>query len=159
MADVKKRILGVGSACGDDCAGWLIVRALRAQRKEAPASDWECCELDRPGLALLNWLEGAAEVIIVDAMLSGAPLGQWRELALADLGSLYQPSSTHALGVAQALQVANALSALPPRLRVFGVEVADCAIFETGPSPALLAAIPNAVRRLTEALNRGQAFP
>lgn len=151
MAEVK-RILGVGSTCGDDCAGWLIVRALRATWNGAQAGGWECCELDRPGLALFSSLEGAAEVVIVDAMTGGAPLGQVRELTVADLGVLHQSFSTHAFGVAQALQLADALGALPPSLRVFGVEVAVCTPLATQPSTALLAAVPNVVRRLTETL-------
>ena len=146
-----KKILGIGSALGDDCAGWLLVRALRDDVADAHLAAWQIYELDRPGLALLGWFEDADEVVIVDAMAGGAPPGALRELQLGDLTPLSRMSSSHGFGVAETLQLAGALDVLPPMLRVFGLEV-NCADQGAAPSPALLAAVPYAARCLVQAL-------
>jgi hydrogenase maturation protease len=91
-----------------------------------PARDagWSIAALDRPGLRLLALFEGAEAVVIVDGMISGARLGTVRELDLADLAPLGHHASSHGIGVAEALRLAETLGLLPPVLRVFGVEVA-----------------------------------
>lgn len=144
------KILGIGSALGDDCAGWLVVRALREDPVLAQAP-WQLCELDRPGLGLLGYFDGSPEVVIVDAMASGAPIGTLRELQLNELTPLLRPASTHGFGVAEALDLAKVMAALPPKLRVFGLEV-DHDRRDLAPSAALLAAVPGAARRLVQCL-------
>lgn len=145
-----RKILGIGSALGDDCAGWLVVRALREDPVLAQIP-WQICELDRPGLGLLGYFEGSAEVVIVDAMASGAPIGTLRELQLDELAPLPRPDSTHGFGVAEAVELAKVLVALPPKLRLFGLEI-DHDRWDLGPSATLLSAVPGAARRLVQCL-------
>jgi len=152
---LDKKILGIGSALGDDCAGWLLVRALRDNPASTQWAQWQFYELDRPGSSLLEYFEGSEEVVIVDAMTSGAPLGTLWELQLEELLPLSRAASTHGFGVADALELAKALAALPPVLRVFGLEV-DCKYRGPAPSAALLAAVPYAARRLAQCLLEGR---
>lgn len=69
--------------------------------------------------------------IIVDAVASGAPVGsvqrfechhgQWRAPAS------FSSTSSHGLGVAEAIELGRVLDRLPDRLLIFGVEAADFA--------------------------------
>ena len=64
------------------------------------------------------------EVILVDAVDSGAPPGTVHRIDAADPGVGAVPShgSTHALGVAEAIALGRALGQLPARLTLFGIE-------------------------------------
>jgi hydrogenase maturation protease len=79
---------------------------------------------------LVDAWDGQEEVAVVDAAASGAPPGT---IHLIDAGAGPLPaamlrSSTHAFGVADAIELARALGRLPPRLRVYAIEGADFAI-------------------------------
>src|SRR5262249_55901180 len=67
---------------------------------------------------------GAETVVIVDAMLSGATPGAIFQF---DAGAQPLPKisfrcSTHAFGVAEAIEMARALCNIPQRLIVYGIE-------------------------------------
>lgn len=87
--------------------------------------------------------------MIVDGMLSGAMPGEvavFDGLPAPDFG----PSSTHSLGVGQALELARVLGRLPRDLFLVGVEVGRTGM-GAGLTAAVQAAIPHAageVRRL-----------
>jgi hydrogenase maturation protease len=137
-------VVGVGNAWrGDDAAGLAVARRVRAL---APAV--EVCELDGDVSALVGLLDGREGVAVVDAARWGAPPGTVhairadREPLPAGLGS-----STHAFGVADAIELARALGRLPVRLDVYGVEGED---FATGAplSPAVAAGVEALAVRL-----------
>jgi len=73
---------------------------------------------------LLDRWEGAGEVIVVDAVSSGAPPGTIHRLdPLAEpIQTALSQGSTHALGLAEAIELARALGRLPHRLTVYGIE-------------------------------------
>lgn len=147
----RGRILGIGSPYGDDCAGWLLARALRDGASGLSPARWDIHELDRPGLALLGWFEGAHHVVLLDAMVGGGEPGQLRELGIDRLGTLVKTWSSHGIGVAEAVQLAAAVGKLPGALRVFGLEINPSPTGDTA-SAALLAVIPAAARRLVRLL-------
>lgn len=133
------RLLGIGSPLGADRAGWAVAEAVAEGLGEPGAC--EC--LDRPGAALVERLEEANDLILVDAMRAGLPAGEVRELAREEMLTGGPLLSSHGLGVAQALELARALGVVPEGLRVFGVEVADLAEWPahlTGPAAAALLA-------------------
>ena len=100
---------------------------------------------DRPGLNLLDELEGIDAAVLVDAMRSGAPPGSVRVLSPAQLAR--GPAlSSHALGVADALALASALGRRRPALRIVAVELE--AERRGGLSVAGRAAVPEACRRV-----------
>ena len=115
------RVIGVGNDLrGDDAAGPETVRRLRA--RAVPGLEALACAADPQ--ALLEAWAGAARVVVVDAMASGAPAG-----TVARFDAVAGPlpierfrGSTHGLGVAEAVELARALGRLPASLAVIGIE-------------------------------------
>jgi hydrogenase maturation protease len=115
------RIIGIGSPFGDDAAGLEAARRLAA----SPPPGCEIVAADRPGLGLIDFFTGAEAVILIDAVCSGAPPGTLHDLSLRRLvHRAPAPASSHAFGVAAALQLAEQLGGGPVRGRVLGVETA-----------------------------------
>lgn len=143
------RILGIGSPAGDDRAGWAAAEAVRASawyRSRAASVTVEC--LDRPGPALLAAMHGATQVVLIDAIRSGAAAGTVQRIdldriALPQIGCV----SSHGFGLAEALALGQALGMLPERLTLFGVEAEDANDGEDL-SAAVRAALPALVRRV-----------
>jgi len=90
----------------------------------------------------------AGDVIVIDAMVTGAPVGTvqtWEGESTLQCTS--HNSSTHGFGVAEAIELAHVLDRFPPRLRVYGVEGRR---FEAGAgmSPEVELAVEEVVRRI-----------
>ena len=113
------RIIGVGSPVTGDDLGWRAIEALRDAGLDRYA---ELLVLDRPGPALLEYLQPDGAVILIDAMEAGLPPGSLRELALEDLIGKAQAPSSHDLGVAETLALARALGSLPQCLYLLGLQ-------------------------------------
>lgn len=117
-------VVGVGSPFGADTLGWDVVDALRQRRIVKPGWAIELTMADRPGLHLLELLRGRDAAVLIDAMSSGARPGTVRLLERSELAQCHSYSS-HALGVAEVLKLGEKLQALPPVLRLIGVEMAS----------------------------------
>ncbi|HTW88134.1 MAG TPA: carbamoyltransferase HypF [Candidatus Binataceae bacterium] len=114
------RIIGIGSPFGDDAVGLMAARLLA----EAPPSNCEVLAADRPGAALVDLLEGAQAAILIDAVRSGRPPGTIHEFAFGELDrSTARFVSSHDLGVAAAIQLAQKLKRGPHVGRVIGIEI------------------------------------
>lgn len=107
-------------------------------------------------LDLLGHWNRADLVIVVDALRSGAPAGTIRVLELdVDLAGESSGSddtdpgvtSTHGIGLAGVVRLARAIGQGPSRLVVVGVE-GEVFGFGEGLSPAVAAAVPEAVTRV-----------
>ena len=113
-------VIGVGNELrGDDAAGLEVVRRLR---RDGGGAEVELHESG--GMSLLELWEGAAAAVLVDATRSGAPLGTIRRF---DVGATGLPAtvglaSSHAVSVAEAIELARVLGRLPGRVTVFGIE-------------------------------------
>lgn len=138
-------VIGVGHPdCGDDAAGPLVARRLRALGLRA-------IELPGEPTGLIDAWEHEQHVILVDAALTGAPPGSihtWDATA-APLDRESFRCSTHGLGVAEAVELARVLGRLPARLRICGIEGRR---FEPGQptSPEVVAAVEELVRRILQ---------
>ncbi len=137
-------VLGVGNESrGDDAAGLLVARRLRER------SDVTVREMRPDGIELLEAWRGAESAVIVDATRSGAPAGTITryDAAAGALPASACAVSTHAVGVAQAIELARALGRLPSRLVVIGIEGRR---FGQGDelSPEVAGAIDGAVERV-----------
>jgi hydrogenase maturation protease len=101
---------------GDDGAAVLVAQRLRELGIETQIHTGEALAL------ILAWAE-SEDVIVVDAMLTGAAAGttQLWEAPLPS-GFVNGSASTHGLGVAEAIHLAQALNRLPKRLRILGIE-------------------------------------
>ncbi len=136
-------VIGIGnSARGDDAVGLRVVEALGC-------SDLAVEHDGEPASLIALW-EGRQEVVLVDAISSGERPGTVVEV---DIGESELPAglchSTHALGPAEAAELARALGKLPPRIRLLGIEGADYS-FGAGLSPEVEAAVDQVVRRVKE---------
>lgn len=128
-------VIGVGNPWRrDDGAGPAVARAVGGVGTDDP-------------IALLDLWAGAAHAVIVDAAATGAPPGTVRRYAAA--AGAASPGSTHAFGVADAIDLARALGGLPERLDVYAVEGADFSL-GYGLTPAVARAVDELAYRLRE---------
>ncbi|WAZ19470.1 hydrogenase maturation protease [Streptomyces cinnabarinus] len=137
-------VIGVGNDFRrDDGVGWAVIARMR-ERPLTPDTVLATCDGD-PGRLIGLW-EGARLAVVVDAAHAhpGTP-GRVHRLAL-DSGVLPRPSATssHGLGLGEAVELARVLGLLPERLVVYAVEGADSE-FGTGLTPAVAAAVPELV--------------
>ena len=120
-------VIGVGSRDrGDDAAGLLAARFLR---RRLPASVPVAVGSPDPVSLVALW-DGARAVWLIDAVVSGAAPGTVHRVDAVHERLLARPPcrSTHALGLADAVELARALGRLRRRLVVVGVEAADFAL-------------------------------
>lgn len=129
-------ILGCGNVDrADDAAGILVARRLRELGIDAR-------EHVADMVALIDTWRGEDEVILIDAVINGATPGaitSW-DACRAALPPDRFPCSTHAVGVAEVVELARAINQLPPKLVVYGIEGSN---FEPGGalSPGVVAAV------------------
>jgi len=116
-------VIGVGNALRhDDAAGLEVARLVRARVDAAAIA---VLEHEGEPLGLIEHWSTAAATILVDATRSGAAAGSVTRIDAvvgplpAELGG---SPSTHAVGLAQAIELARELGRLPPRAIVYGVE-------------------------------------
>jgi hydrogenase maturation protease len=107
-------VIGIGNEWrSDDGAGLEVARRLGGR------------QLQSGPIGLVSAFDGAEEVTIVDAVSSGAPPGTVHEFEAGAEPlpvALFGSSSTHALGLAEAIEIARSLGRLPVRVRVIGIE-------------------------------------
>jgi len=110
-------IIGCGNRQrGDDAAGIMVAERLRTLGIEAEMCAGESSQL-------MDAWSGAADVIVIDSVVSGAPAGTlhvWNGQHPLTLGK--SASSTHSLGLGEAIELARALGCLPARLCIYGIE-------------------------------------
>jgi hydrogenase maturation protease len=133
------RVIGIGNPLrGDDAIGLLVARRVR----ELAGPEAEVIELEGEPSRLIDAWHGARLAVVADAVKSGAAVGSvLRFDASADpLPPSLSVTSTHALGLGDAIEIARSLDLLPPRLIVYAIEGAR---FEAGAelSPAVAAAV------------------
>jgi hydrogenase maturation protease len=141
-------IIGVGNEYrSDDGAGIAVARRLRALFP----TDVTTLEESGEGAALIQAGQGAAWVMLVDAVRSGAPAGTIHRLdaRAAPVPSGFFHYSTHAFSVAEAIELTRCLDQLPPHLVVYGIEGVSFAA-GIGLSPAVQQAVEAVVERAAE---------
>ncbi len=146
--DSEILVLGVGNANrGDDAAGLMAVRRL----KESGCDASMVLEHSGEGAALLEAWKNAHAVILIDAVFSGAHPGTIHRLdaSLQPLPAQIFRHSTHAFGVAEAIEVGRALHQLPGHVVVYGIEGRK---FE--PGAGLSHEVESAVRAVVQQVRR-----
>jgi hydrogenase maturation protease len=137
------RIIGYGNLQrGDDGLGIIAAEKLRAQGLDAVS-------LTGDGLELVEAWRGIDDAIVVDAVVTGAPAGTIHRLdGRQPLLTFGAPTSTHGMGLAQAIELARTLDLLPVRLWIWGIE-GKCFDAGTEISPE----VKSAVEKLTQEIN------
>lgn len=125
-------IIGVGNAArGDDAAGLIAARRLGGLEHEGDP------------VALLDMWREADVAVVIDAVSSGAEPGTVHRFDATSAplpARLRGSTSSHALGLAEAIELGRTLGRLPGRLLVYGIEGER---FEAGTelTPAVAAAV------------------
>jgi hydrogenase 3 maturation protease len=131
---------------GDDSFGLHVLEQLREQ----------CClpphvrtfDAGTAGLNALPLFEGCTKAVLVDAVKTGATIGQLHRMSLDNCAPSSDQQGLHGAGVE------HLLAALPaafgddpiPELVMIGAEVGQIAPFTTALSPSVAAAVNQAVR-------------
>ena len=139
---MRRLLIGIGNPDrGDDAAGLEVARRVRFT---------DSSQLVNGSFELMDLWADADEVIVVDAARSGAPAGTIHRI-MADREPLPEglfSTSTHSIGVAETVELARSLGRLPPRLLIYGIEVA-----EVGLGDGLSREVERAVDQLVEVID------
>lgn len=129
-------VVGIGqAAAGDDGVGLVVARALAARgvavRESADAS------------LLLSLVEDGRRVVVVDAVVGGGAPGAVMRLDTRALASGPAPLSSHGIGVAEAIELAQTLYGdhAVSCVEIVGVAIDRPTGREVGLSPAVAAAV------------------
>jgi hydrogenase maturation protease len=145
-------VIGVGhEQRGDDAAGLWVAR--RVAERAGPGL--RVVEHGGDGMDLLLAWEGTEGVVLVDAVVSGdRPVGDVHRFDATHErlpSGLFAGTSTHALGVGEAIEMARAIERLPGRMVVYGIEGA-CFATGSAPGPEVRAAVERAAERVLDEL-------
>ncbi len=146
-------ILGIGNPFRrDDGIGPIVAERIAA----LGLPDVEVRLESGEGAALMHCWSGYDDVIAIDAVRSGAQPGRVHVLEAHNLPVPidYFHYSSHAFGLAEAIEVGRALAELPPRLIVVGVEGRDFAS-GSGLSPEVEAVVPQVAETVLGLIRSG----
>jgi hydrogenase maturation protease len=153
---VRTLVVGVGNDDrGDDGLGPLAARLLGDRlaggRPDGPPPNLEVVDWTGDPLGLLDRWDGVDRLVLIDAVVSGAPPGTTRRFGPDAPFARTSEASTHGLGLAEALALGRALGRLPERIEVWGIEGVE---FAAGAplTPAVAEAVLALVARLGEEL-------
>ena len=147
-------VIGLGNPDrGDDAAGLHVARRVAT----LGLPDVVVEEAGGDSLALLDRWAGLGRVVLVDAAASLARPGRIHRLdpLAGPLPRDLALSSTHAFGLAEAVELSRRLGLLPRRMTIYAIEAA---CFDPGAalSPAVAAAVGPAAERIAAELAEGQ---
>lgn len=147
----RQLIIGIGNNHrGDDAAGLEVIRQL----KQRPPAGWNLIATDGEPAKLMDSWEAYDHVIAVDAVTTGAnasgTIYTW-DVTHDSLPSEFRYTSSHALGLSDAIELARALGRLPKRIEIIGIEANNFDFCETISDP-VQKAIENVVQHLTLSL-------
>jgi hydrogenase maturation protease len=150
---MKTLILGLGNPIvSDDSAGLKVATILK--ERLAGREDVEVSEDYWGGLRLMERLVGYDRAIVIDAICTGAPPGTLHRLTPDDIGT-QRSASAHDVNLATALEFGRQAGvSLPPnsRIMLIGIEAENVLDFSERCTPAVEAAIPNAVEMALDVL-------
>ena len=141
-------IIGVGNEFrGDDAVGICVARRFAALK----LPDMRVIEQTGEGADLIEAWQTTECVYLVDAVSSQGLIGSIYRFEAHEqpLPAHQFGISSHAFGVAEAIEIARSLGQLPSKLVVFGIEGSN---FEIGSSlsPAVTQAAENVIRQLLQ---------
>ncbi|MET8796310.1 hydrogenase maturation protease [Nocardia sp. NPDC004568] len=144
-------VIGIGNGCRrDDGVGPEVasrIAVLRIPGVRVAISDGECT-------GLLDLWSGSDLAVVVDAVVgtSSRP-GRVRRVDEQCLRGPTAVTSSHSLGVAEAVRLGRALGRLPDRLVIFAVDV-ERHDFGIGLSAPVAAAVPRLIAAICAELER-----
>jgi len=146
---MKTLVLGLGNPLvSDDSVGLRVAARLRPLLEHRP--EIEVSEDYWGGLRLMERMVGFDRVIVIDAILTGAPPGTLHCLTPASIAT-QRSASSHDVNLPTALALGRTAGlALPDddQILLLGIEAADVLTFGESCTPAVEAAIGPAVAQV-----------
>ena len=144
----KILVIGVGNQFrGDDAAGLMVARRLA--NLKLPGI--EVVEQSGEGADLIEAWQGAENVYLIDAVAGQGLVGSVYRFEAHEqaLPAQVFGVSSHAFGVAEAIEIARSLGQLPLKTVVYGIESRN---FDPGSglSPEVRQAVENVIRQLLQ---------
>lgn len=127
-------VIGVGVPDrGDDASGRVVAEVLS---ERTPPGVRVRSLRGETGELMEAWA-GAGGVVLIDAMRTGSEAGRVLRLDASDraLPADMASTSTHGMGLSEAIELSRALGTLPARVVVFGIEGASFALGESISGP------------------------
>jgi hydrogenase maturation protease len=151
---MKTLVIGLGNpiVC-DDSVGLRVARELRARL--ADRADVEVEEDCWGGLRLMERMAGYQRAIVIDAIQTGAPPGTLHRLTPGSIPT-QRSASAHDVNLPTALAFGRQAGLDLPAdedVLLVGIEAEDILTFADECTPAVRAAIPEAVRLVLDALS------
>jgi hydrogenase maturation protease len=146
-------VLGVGNEFRqDDGVGVAVAAAVR----DRGLPDVRVTLTDGEPTRMIDAWSGADVAVVVDAVkpVTAVP-GRVHRMAVADLPWHTAATSSHGLGIPEAVELARVLARLPGRLVFYTVEV-DATGFGVGLTPAVAAAVPVVADAVVRELTAGR---
>jgi hydrogenase maturation protease len=150
---MKTLIVGIGSSIlGDDGAGIEIAR--RCRELFSGNDNIEVLEIGTGGLSLLDIVQGYDRLILLDAIISGSPIGTIKVLSEAALAGTVHLGTGHEADLSTTLALGRKLAEkpLPEDVHIVAVEVRNITTFSESLSPEVEAAVPDAVAAVEKLL-------
>ena len=114
---MNKRIIGIGSPFGADQLGWQAIDLL----SNTSLIECELIKLDRPGSELIRYFDMDKALVLIDAVQADGIPGTPMPLKMSDLSGIHCQTSSHGIGVAEALQMAELLGLIPHTMLLIGI--------------------------------------
>jgi hydrogenase maturation protease len=155
---MKILIIGLGNPLvTDDSVGLKVVEQLKPLL--ADRADVEVSEDYWGGLRLMERMIGFDRAIVVDAIQTGAPPGTIHRLTPDGIAT-QRSASAHDVNLSTALEFGRQAGARLPenrRIQLVGIEALDTINFGENCTPAVQAAIPQAVEAVLNVLDDEEA--
>jgi hydrogenase maturation protease len=149
---VKTLVLGLGnSILTDDAVAFAVVEGVR---ERIDREDVTVSQASVGGLGLLELVVGYDRVIILDAIQTGlAEPGDIHRLAPEEFRGSLRAASSHDVSLTTALELGRRLRKdVPKEIVIIAVEAADVDTFGEELTPAVAAAVPQAVELVLQEL-------
>jgi hydrogenase maturation protease len=115
-------VIGVGNrVMGDDAVGPVVIDRLVGQISKSVA----LVESVGDATHLLETWRDAQLAVIIDAVVSGGVAGSVQRIdGMRGFPSAWRSASTHLVGLAEAIELGEAVGVLPEAMVIYGVEIA-----------------------------------
>ena len=150
----KTMIIGIGNRFrGDDALGCILADRLQA----LSSSSVEVITHSGEPASLIDLWQDKTCVILVDAVSSRAKAGTIHHIDLKEQGlpDDFRSYSTHAFGIAEAVELARVLDKLPAKIVFYGVEGKSFAANEEL-SPEMTAALEDVTMHIKQEVKEAE---
>jgi len=150
---MKTLIIGIGSPIlGDDGVGIEVAR--RCRELFSSNDNINVVEVGTGGLSLLDIVQGYDRLILLDAIISGSPIGSVQVLKEEALSATVHLGTGHEADLRTALALGRKLAEkpLPADVRIVAVEVRNITTFSENLSPEVEDSVPDAVAAVKKLL-------